>query len=115
MTPARFALVHRALTKIAVECAWLDLGEEGVTGPEFDRERKLVMRGGHHGYLIVPKQGDPEDHRVWMKYVPARHQPDGQAYLGIIAHFYGFKLVTDTLKRQPANAPPEAEAIVYWF
>ncbi len=115
MTPERFAPVHRALTKIAVECAWLDLGEARLLSTEFDHERDVVMRGEHHGYLIVPKQGDPDDRRVWMQYIPARRKADGHPYLGIIAHFYGFKLVTDTLKPQPANTPADDEAVVYSF
>jgi hypothetical protein len=33
MTPERFAMVHRALTKIAVECAWVDLEEARLLVP----------------------------------------------------------------------------------
>jgi hypothetical protein len=115
MTEERFAMVHRALTKIAVECAWLDLGEERLLSPEFDRERRIVLDGGHHGYLIIPKQGAPEDASIWMTHLPVRRKTDGQPYLGMVAHFQGFRLVSDTLNPRPQGNVPDLDAIIYPF
>lgn len=115
MTAKRLEKVHRALTKIALECAWLDLGEERLLSSDFDRERSMVLAGGHHGYLILPKQGVPEHRSVSIHIVHARRTSDDAPHMGIIANILGVYLVTDTLKVAPAEAVPEDFASVHSF
>jgi len=114
-TPRRLSKLHRALTKIALECAWLDLDEESVLSGEFDRERRIVLGGGHHGYLILAKQSIPEERQVTFTPVFARRDEDGEPYLGIAANILGVLMATDTLKERPAEDVPEDVASVHYF
>lgn len=115
MTPKRLAKVHRALAKIAVECAWLDLGETRLLSSEFDRERNIVLNGGHPGYLITLKQGRPEDRNISLTYLPYRRNSDGQPFLGMVASFWGFYIASDTLHANPQSEVPEEIAFVHSF
>ncbi len=115
MTAKRLAKLHRALTKIALECAWLDFGEERLLSREFDRERAIVLDGGHRGYIILPKQGVPQERTVSLSIVHARRGDDLEPYMGILANILGVYLLTDTLKTAPAEAVPEDVASVHQF
>jgi hypothetical protein len=115
MTKERVELAHRALTKIALECAWIDLGEERLLSSDFDRERRIVLEGGHEGYLICPKQGEPQDLRISLTYHPMVRNADKAHFLGMVASFWGFILVTDTLNPRPLGDVPEELAIIYPF
>jgi hypothetical protein len=115
MTARRLAKVHRALTKIAVEFAWLDLGEERVLSSEFDRERDIVLNGGHHGYLVLPSQGTPEDRTLRFNYNTYKRNEDQHPLIGLIASFWGVHLATDTLVPEPPGEVPEDEASVHTF
>jgi hypothetical protein len=69
LTPERLSRVHRALVKQALEFAWLDHGEDLVLDAEFDHARRIVLGGGHQGYISVPRNiqfGD--DERSGMDY-----------------------------------------------
>jgi hypothetical protein len=115
MTAKRVAKVHRALVKMAVECAWLDLGEERLLSEEFDRERDIVMRGGHHGYLLLPKEGVP-DEEVSLSYQQFTRNEDKHPLLFVLARFWGVQLVTDTLFPMPQGKDiPESFASVHPF
>jgi hypothetical protein len=49
-----------------------------------------------------------------MRYMPVRRKSDGP-YLGMIANFQGFTVVSDTLNPKPQGEVPGEEAIVYGF
>lgn len=116
MTPKRLAKLHRALTKIALECAWGDLGEARLLSAEFDRERDIVLNGGHRGYLILPKQGTPGEPTVSLNYVLAKRNSDGQPHMGLVVNVLGVHLATDTLNPEPQGQDvPEELASVHTF
>jgi hypothetical protein len=113
-TPKRLSLVHRALTKIALECAFLDLGEERILSSEFDHERSVVLDGGHHGYLILAKEGKP-DSIISMTYVLGQRAADEHPFMGFVAGFWGFPIISDTLNAAPLGDVPAEEASVIAF
>jgi hypothetical protein len=115
MTRKRLAMLHRALTKIALECAWLDHGAQRLLSAEFDRERNIVRDGGHHGYIVLAKNGDLEERGITFNYVLARNGDDGTPYMGIAANILGVCLVTDTLKVGPGEEVPKELASVHPF
>jgi hypothetical protein len=106
-TPKRLSLVHRALVKMAAECAWLDEGDDLLLSEVFDRERDIVMRGRHHGYLIIPKKGLPAAD-ISLEYLRPNRASDGVAFMSIHTRFWGVSIATDTLNLKPIMAlPPE--------
>jgi hypothetical protein len=106
-TPKRLSLVHRALVKMVVECAWLDEGDDLLLSDVFDRERDIVMRGGHRGYLVIPKEGLPAPD-ISLEYMRRNRTSDGAALLFIETRFWGISIATDTLFPRPMNeVPPE--------
>jgi hypothetical protein len=112
-TPERLLHIHRALIKQALELAWLDIGADRVMGPEFDRERDIVLNGGHRGYLTLMTQGNPSDHSVG---VALQHWADRDVpFLGIAAGYWGFYLQTDSLHAEPPGAIPAELASVLCF
>jgi hypothetical protein len=115
MTPKRVAKVHRALTKMALEFAWLDLGEERVLVSEFDRERDIVVNGGHRGYLVLPNEGTPEDRTLRFNYNTYTRNNDQHPLLGVVASFWGVHIATDTLFPQPPGEVPADRASIHTF
>jgi hypothetical protein len=113
-SPKKLQLVHRALVKIAVECAWNALGEERLLSPEFDREREMVLHGGYHGYLLMPQKLDPQDLRASMHYDHYVRDSDGQRFLGLVASIFGCWLITDTLNDAPEDpVPGDCNAVTF--
>jgi hypothetical protein len=115
MTPKRLSKVHRALVKMALEYAWLDHGEERVLSSEFDRERAIVMEGGHRGYLLLPKDGYPDERTVTFTYESRRRVSDGHPLMGMSAGFWGIYMLSDTLFPEPSADIPEEIASVHPF
>lgn len=115
ITPKRLSRVHRALVKQALECAWLDHGEE-VLGSEFDREREIILRGDHHGYLSTPNkvQFPDEPPQSGLQYRRLVRNSDGHPFLFLVASFLGAPIATDTLFERPEQTPPE-EVLVWTF
>jgi hypothetical protein len=105
MTPRRLAKVHRALVKMLLEYVWQDLGEERALSSEFDRERSIVLDGGHHGYLVLFENNTP-DEQIRFQYEPRRRVADDHPMVGILASFWGVPVFTDTLFAEPVKAPP---------
>ena len=114
-TPKKFALVHRALVKCALEFAWLDHGEE-VLSDRFDRERQIVLRGGHAGYLVVPRTANVLDNiSCSLTYMPVNTVADGTPLMGIEASFWGVVIATDTLFPQPTGDITGLDAVTLQF
>jgi hypothetical protein len=105
-TPSRLRNVHRALLKMAVEFAWMDLGEDEALGEPFDHLRERVLNGGHGGYLVFPERIDAAE-EISFQY--ERHDgfaPD-HPVIAMLASFWGFPLFTDSHFAKPAKpAPP---------
>lgn len=106
VTPRRLAKVHRALVKQALELAWIDFGELAL-GPDFDREREIVLRGGHHGYIVIPKEVDPNAFGTEINYSSLKRASDGKPFVFVVAFLLGVPYVTDSLNAQPVNELPE--------
>lgn len=106
MTPKRLSLVHRALTKIALEYAWNDLGVERVLSPEFDRERDIVLSGGHHGYLVLFDKCTPDESVAFHYEAGHKRVADDYPMVVILASFWGVPIFTDTLFAEPSNTAP---------
>lgn len=104
--------MHRALVKQSLECAWLDHGEE-VLGPEFDRERELILHGGHHGYLCTPTSVQFADQsRSGLDYGRFVRDSDGHPFLFLVAYILGVPIATDTLAERPEQTPPEGSLVL---
>jgi hypothetical protein len=113
--PARLELVQRALVKQAIEFLWLDAGERALE-PTFDRERSIVLEGGHHGYLWTIRHVSFRDAplRYGMEYAERLRTSDGEPLLFLVAWFWGVPLVTDTLFATPPQDPP-GDILVWTF
>lgn len=114
-TPRRLSKVHRALVKQAVELAWLDMEPDRLLSAEFDRERHIVLYGGHHGYLILPNDATPVPNNITLHYAPFVRNGDAQPFLFIVASYWGVHIATDTLQAEPQGAVPEDFAVVHRF
>jgi hypothetical protein len=101
-TVDRAALIHRALVKQALELVWLDHSERALSS-DFDRERELVLRGGHHGYLVVPKQIDLNAVGTEVDYVTTTRASDGAPLVFVSGRYLGIPVATDTLFPGPVN------------
>lgn len=108
ITPERLALVHRALVKQALEFVWLDSGERALSAA-FDRERTIVLEGGHHGYLITPRHVSflDGDFRHGMEYLEQQRVSDGHPLLFFVAWFWGVPIATDSLFPEPQGMAPD--------
>lgn len=114
LSPKRLALVHRALIKMALEYAWLNLGEERALSADFDKERQIVLDGGHHGYIVIPKKSTPTAlMNFWYRANPGRH--DQRPWITIMASFWGVMLGTDSRFPKPPTAVPDELALVCEF
>jgi hypothetical protein len=114
MTPKRLSKLHRALVKLAVEYAWLDLGEERLLSDEFARERDIVLHGGHRGYVVMRRKGDA-DTSLRFEYRDMRRAADDHPLLAMAAAFWGVPLITDSLFPEPPAKVPPALATVHPF
>lgn len=106
MGPGRLSSIHRALVKQALEFIWLDYGHERALSDEFDPERRIVLEGGHHAYLAIPRRvvfDESGNVQTSIHYGSAQRSSDGRSFLFIIAEFLSVPLATDTLssKHQP--------------
>lgn len=98
----------------ALEYAWLDDGE-AVLGSDFDHERELILRDGHHGYLAMPKSVQfPDEPESGMQYGRFTRNGDRHPFLFLLAYFWSAPIVTDTLFEQPAQTPPK-DLLVWTF
>ena len=115
LTPERLSKVHRGLVKQALEFAWLDLGEERALSAEFDRERDLILHGGHQGYISTVrtiKFGD--DIESGMTYAHRLRTSDRHPLMFILARYWNVPFITDTLFPEP-NGPLHDELLVWTF
>jgi hypothetical protein len=103
--PRRLRNVQRALLKMAVEFAWLDLGEEVALGPDFDPARERVLSSHHGGYLIYPEKVLPRE-EIEIQYMPAKRSSDGHPLVGVGASFWGIPIFTDSLFSEPQREFP---------
>lgn len=116
MTPRRYALVHRALLKTTMELAWLDHGEELMLDSRFDRERSIVLNGGHTGYLACPRECDVLDQvECSFTYQFTNTTSGGEHLTMMFASFWGVPIVTDSYFPQPTRPLPEGWANVLRF
>lgn len=113
MTPKRFALVHRALVKVTMELAWLDHGEI-MLDAHFDRERRLVMQGGHAGYIATLKHLEmPDPPASEITYQFLNTTATGEHLTGIGAQLFGVPWFTDTLFDRPqVELPPDTFVVL---
>jgi len=108
LTPECLSRVHRALVKQALEFAWLDHGEERVLSDEFDHARQIVVRGGHHGYVAVPRKTEfGDDISSGMEYATLKRNEDEHPLLFMVARFWGVPLITDSLFPEPTQSMPD--------
>jgi hypothetical protein len=103
-TPRRLRNVHRALLKMAVEFAWMDLGEDEALGADFDHLRERVLNGQHGGYLVFPEKIDAAE-EISFQY--ERHNALGDhPVIAMLASFWGFPLFTDSHHAKPTRTAP---------
>jgi hypothetical protein len=104
-TPRRLRDVQRALLKMAVEFAWLDLGEDQALGSSFDHARERVLSSGHGGYIVYPEKVQPRE-EIEVQYMPAKRTSDGHPLVGVAASFWGIPIFTDSLFSEPQRELP---------
>ena len=110
--PSQVAMVHRAIVKVAVELAWLDLGEDLVLSSAFDREREIVTRGGHHGYLAMLRDHTPRPH-ISVSYERNFRSSDNEPGLLIRASFLGFDMFVNTLFSEPHEVSEDVQVFSF--
>jgi hypothetical protein len=100
--PNRLSLAQRALAKMSLESLWLDDADRAFSD-EYDDVRRIILHGGHHGYLslfgeiVVPVHAMPTG--IAYAKIP---RPDGDgSYLFVVFWLRGLPIITDTLNRQP--------------
>ena len=104
-SPQRLRNVHRALLKMAVEYAWVDLGETGALDAKYDHLRDRVLNGGYAGYLAFPEKANPNE-TIQFQYEPRTRVSDGHPLVGLLASFWGFPIFTDSLFPEPPMGVP---------
>lgn len=113
MTPRYAALLSRALLKQALECAWLDSGNEAF-GPRYDHIRAAVLGSARNGYLALSLHGDLERTGGWLTCLWATDNT-GQERMIVIGDYFGVSLGTDSrLGRMPMDLPPEQVAVFHF-
>lgn len=110
--PKQLERVHRALVKQALEFAWLDHPESLVLGPTFDRERHLILHGGHPGYLLMPRTSHPAGAGIQFTYQLVQRRCDGHPLVAIHFSCWGVSIVTDSLLPAPAGRHLDAFNVV---
>jgi hypothetical protein len=113
LTPRYSQTMARALLKVALECAWLDFGDD-VLAPGFDHLRQIVLTGGHPGYLMLLRQGRPEGRRVAIQYKTLRLQRD-RVDVAVVADLLGTLMATDSANPAPQGPANPADVIVVPF
>ena len=104
-SPRRLRNVHRALLKMVVEYAWVDLGEAGALDAKFDHIRDRVLNGGYAGYLAFPERSNPSE-TIQFQYARRTRTSDGHPLVGLLASFWGFPIFTDSLFPEPPKGVP---------
>jgi hypothetical protein len=115
VTSERLSRVHRALVKQALELAWLD-SEERVLSEAFDRERSVIMEGGHHGYVATVRTVSflGRELTSGMQYAERLRTSDGAPLLFFVEWLWGVPLIGDTLFPEPTQQLPD-DFIVWSF
>lgn len=114
ITGDRASRVHRALVKQALEFMWLDYGDQAFSA-KFDRERSIVLDGGHHGYVATLKKlqfptGVRLDHGMQLDRV--LRTSDGHPLIRFVASYWGVPFASDTLFPEPTG--DDLEALLIW-
>lgn len=104
-TPRRLRDVQRALLKMVVEFAWIDLGEAEALSAKFDHVREKVLGATHEGYLVFPDRIKPKE-EIEVQYEERSRVSDGHPVFGVVASFWGFPIFTDTLFSEPQREMP---------
>lgn len=113
VTPRYASLLSRALLKTALECAWLDLGEE-VLDTRFDHVRDVVLGKPRDGYLLVGRKPYPNDEGLRLDYFVEK-DASGADFVGVVACLYGIVLVTNSRLPAPVLDVPDDFALLVTF
>lgn len=104
-TPRRLREVQRALLKMVVEFAWVDLGEAVALSGKFDHLREKVLGKSHAGYLVFPENVKPRED-IEVQYEERSRVSDGHPVFGVVGSFWGFPIFTDSLFAEPQREMP---------
>lgn len=104
-TPRRLRDVQRALLKMVIEFAWIDLGEAEALSGKFDHIRDKVLGASHAGYLVFPKEVKTRED-VEIQYEERKRVEDGRPMFGVAGSFWGFQIFTDSLFEKPTMKIP---------
>lgn len=104
-TPRRLRNVQRALLKMVVEFAWVDLGEAEALSAKFDHVREKVLSSSHEGYLVFPEKVKPGE-TIEVQYEERTRVSDGHPVFGVVGVFWGFPVFTDSLFSEPQRDMP---------
>lgn len=104
-TPRRLRDVQRALLKMVVEFAWIDLGEKEALSAKFDHVREKVLGSTHEGYLVFPSKIEPRE-EIEVQYEERSRAADEHPVFGVVASFWGFPILTDSLFSKPQREMP---------
>ena len=95
---------------------WLDYGEDRALSDEFDRERDIVLHGGHTGWIgIERKVAFRERPLTQVQYTHRRRPSDGHPLMVIQCTYWDIPFITDTLLAEPPETPPPTEAGIWRF
>jgi hypothetical protein len=101
--------------KHVLEFVWLDSGERALS-EAFDRERVVILEGGHRGYILRLRTVSflHEKLQHGMEYAEHTRTADGHPVLLLAAALWGVPLVTDTLFPEPTQQLPD-NVLVWTF
>lgn len=104
LTGAYATRLSAALLKAALECVWLDHGDQ-VFGTEFDHIRSAVLGGARDGFVAFVKEGDPNDNGLRLHYdVIETGETQG---LWAIGQCYGVSMATHSRLAVPLGPLPD--------
>jgi hypothetical protein len=112
LTQRYAAELSRALIKSALECAWLDHGEETLD-PSFDGIRSAVLDESRDGFIVMLKQGEPETNSVEISY-DLTTEPTHKR-LSVVANYFGLSIATDSHLPSPLIELPKEHVILKTF
>jgi hypothetical protein len=88
--------ISRAVLKLALGCAWTEIGER-LLDPEFDDIREVILgKRPYTSYVFIGREIDERRTDVDVRFHAFRDDTNGRLSLFVHAKIYGVTVITDS-------------------